>query len=280
MMRKYIFLITMTALSFSLIIATPSCDDDSPEVVVGERGSKGEKGDEGPEGARGDKGDKGDKGEKGEKGDDGTPGERGPKGDYGDKGEKGDKGDKGDYGEKGDKGEQGEQGEQGASGPTGPRAETGPKGDTGATGNANVKRFSFEVAASQWEDAHFGAGNNHSYFEVKPELTGGIRLSDINYVPLVYASPSEIYREYKQIPYRFNVDNNYVILLEMIPSRHYLTMLKSTNGISTLSVPLSERPSKVRFTVILIEIGAVNAAKGKVNFDNFNEVTSYFKINR
>ena len=66
----------------------------------------------------------------------------------------------------------------------------------------------------------------------------------------------------------------------MIPNRHYLTMSKSANGITTLSVPLSERPSKIRFTVIMIEIGAVNAAKGKVNLDNFNEVTSYFKINR
>ena len=66
----------------------------------------------------------------------------------------------------------------------------------------------------------------------------------------------------------------------MIPNRHYLTMSKSANGITTLSVPLSERPSKIQYTIIMIEVGAVNAAKGKVNLDNFNEVTSYFKINR
>ncbi|MDD2476221.1 MAG: collagen-like protein [Dysgonamonadaceae bacterium] len=222
MMKKYLFLITMTALSFSIIIATPSCDDDNPEIVVGDRGEKGDKGD---------------------KGDQGVPGATGPRGS------------------------------------TGATGATGSKGDKGDTGNANVRKFNFEVEASQWESAHFGASNSHSYFEVKPELTGGIRLSYINYVPLVYARPSEIYREYKQIPYRFNVDNNYAILLEMSLSRHYLIMTKSTNGITTMSVPLSERPSKINYTVIMIEIGAVNAAKGRVNFDNYNEVSSYFKIN-
>ena len=48
MMRRYIFLITMTVLSFSLLVTTPSCDDDNPEVVVGERGAKGDEGPEGP----------------------------------------------------------------------------------------------------------------------------------------------------------------------------------------------------------------------------------------
>ena len=67
----------MTVLSFSLLVTTPSCDDDNPEVVVGERGAKGDEGPEGPEGARGEKG------EQGATGPTGPRGETGPKGDTG-----------------------------------------------------------------------------------------------------------------------------------------------------------------------------------------------------
>jgi hypothetical protein len=261
MMRKYLLMITMTALSFSLIVATPSCADESAEVVVGDRGEKGDKGD------KGEKGDKGDKGDKGERGTDGTSGERGATGPEGDKGDKG---------EKGDQGVPGATGPRGATGATGA---TGPKGDKGDTGNANVKRYSFDVEASQWKPAHYGGSNNHNYFTVPQNLTGGIGISNSGYVTLVYARPVGNYDEFKQLPYRFTVDNNYAVLLETGIQRSELLMSKTTNGINSLALPLAEIPSKIRYTIIMIEVGTANAAKGKVDFDNYNKVSSYFKLN-
>lgn len=120
-MRKYLFLITLSVISYGLIVTTTSCEKNDPEVVVGDKG------------------------------------------------------------EKGDKGEQGEQGERGVS---------GPKGDKGNPGNANVKKFSFDVEASLWKSAHFGASNVHNYYDVSPDLTGGISISNSNYVTLVFAKPA------------------------------------------------------------------------------------------
>ena len=195
----------MTALSLSLIVATPSCDDDTPEVVVGERG------------------------------------------------EKGDKGDKGD------------------------------RGVNGTPGNANVKRFTFTVKADEWySGSHFGSSNNHTYFQVKPELTGNISIGSSDYIVLAYANPigsGADYREKKQLPYRFNVNNNYGIILELLPNRGYLTMSKTTNGFNYNAVPLNERPVSITYTIILIEIGTVNALKGKVDLKNYAEVSSYFNLN-
>ena len=169
-------------------------------------------------------------------------------------------------GDKGDKGDKGETGPQGS------------KGERGEQGNANVKRFSFEVKASEWSGGHYGANNNHNHVTVDASLTGGISMNTSNYVTIVFARPADSYSEYKQLPYRFSVDDNYAILLEFIPNRAELTMSKTTNGINTSIVPLSETPSKISFTVIMIEISAANAAKGKVNFDNYNKVSSYFKL--
>ena len=230
-MKKYLFLMTITVLSFSFIVITPSCSDEDPEVLVGDKGDKGDKGD---------------------------TGERGPSGTTGAKGDAGDRG---------------------PSGATGPKGDTGAKGDRGNPGNANVKKYTFDVSASQWLGAHFGANNSHNYFRVEPSLTGNINMNSYNYVTLMYAKPADVYRETKQLPFRFNVNDNYVILLEFSPARGEIFMSKSTDGIKTLTLPLAERPSIISFTVIMIEVGAVNALKGKLDFDNIHEVSNYFELN-
>lgn len=103
-------------------------------------------------------------------------------------------------------------------------------------------------------------------------------MNSSNYLTLVYAKPAGDYVEYKQLPYRYSVNDNYVILLEFSQVRREIFMSKSTNGINTIVVPLAERPSRINFTVIMIEIGAVSALKGKVDFNNIREVSSYFEL--
>lgn len=67
--------------------------------------------------------------------------------------------------------------------------------------------------------------------------------------------------------------------MEFAPTRSELLMSKTTNGINTLAVPLAERPTHITYTVFMIEIGAVNALKGKIDFNKYDEVSSYFNLN-
>lgn len=171
-------------------------------------------------------------------------------------------------GDKGDKGDEGLQGEK------------GDKGDKGVPGNANVKKYYVDVNASDWRSGlHYGNNIIHNTYIVEPSLTGGISISSSDYVVLAYAKPATgEYTENKQLPHTFPVNNNYGIVLNMIPSRSYLTISKTTNGFNSLDLNTNEIPAKVSFTIIMIEINALSAFKNEVDFNNVEAVSAYFKL--
>ena len=177
----------------------------------------------------------------------------------------------------------GPEGPAGQIGATGDKGDKGDGGDKGNPGNANVKSFTFVVKANDWNSgSHYGASNTHNYYQVAPTLTGNISMESNKYFVLGYAKPAGTgadYTEKKQLPYTFNVNNKYGIILELLPNRSELTISKTTNGFNYDAVPLSERPTSITYTIVMIEISSVNAIKGKVDFSNFNEVTNYFELN-
>src|SRR5690606_5309153 len=124
-------------------------------------------------------------------------------------GPEGPRGERGEIGEVGERGERGEVGEQ------------GPKGDDG---DASVRKFFFKIGKDDWTNtAHYGNGNVHTYFKIDPSLTGGISISNANYIALAYIAPGagSGYNETKPLPYVFGVNNDYGIRFELLPTRNY-----------------------------------------------------------
>lgn len=177
----------------------------------------------------------------------------------------------GDKGDKGDKGDEGAQGEK------------GDKGDIGDPGNANVKRYTIQVNAADWRAGlHFGNNVVHRTYIVDSSATGGVSISSSGYVVLGYAkqtsSDGGIYTESKQLPHTFPVDDDYGIVLNMMPDRNYLTISKTTNGFNRLGLTIDELPERVLFTIIMIEIDALAAHRNEVDFNNVEAVSAYFKL--
>src|SRR5690606_36701791 len=189
-------------------------------------------------------------------------------------------GPRGERGEQGPQGERGETGQQGPQGERGERGEAGEQGLNGDDGNANVRKFSFRVGKNDWSPSlNYGGGNTHAHFDITRSLTGGISIGSSNYITLAYVSPSGNYKQKKQIPYVFGVNNDYGIKFELIPSRSILTISKTTKGWDSLVLSPAERPDyDVDVDIFLIEINHMNELQGKFDVSNFDAVTSFFNL--
>lgn len=255
MTRKYLFMITMTALTLSLIVATPSCADESPEVVVGDRGEKGDKGDKGDKGEKGEKGEKGDKGDRGEQGESGTTGPRGTTGPKGDKGDKGDRG---------------EQGESGTTGPRGATGATGDKGDKGDTGNANVSVYTQDISQDSWET--IGSSSN-GYLRLRISAPN-ILTKDVvkKWVVLVYVESSD-YSDWALLPY--------------YTERGIRVQVEVREGFITIKRDQNNRPitqsnfDKVKIVTIQpSSTGTISQIQNSnIDFKSYQSVRNYYNLN-
>ena len=231
-------------------------------------------------------------------------------GEKGDRGATGAKGDKGDKGATGAKGQDGSQFLSGTSTPSsslgnvgdfyfrtstsvlyGPKTSSGwgsgtslkgPKGDKGDPGNANVKKYTFSVGSDEWaEGTHYGNSNSHNYFTVASSLTGEIFMSNSKYVVLAYAkvnSSNLDYSEKKQLPYVFGIGNDYGLRFELLPLRSEIIMSKTLQGWDSKPVPLAQRPEKVDFEIVMVEVGVANKLKDTLDFGDYNAVAKYFNL--
>lgn len=173
--------------------------------------------------------------------------------------------------------------DDGPIGPQGEKGEKGEKGDKGDEGNADVKSYSFSVLAEDWDDgAHSGNQNSSNSFDITPEMTGGINISDRGYVVLAYAAVNATnisFSHRRQLPYTFGVNNSYGIRFELAVNRYELRMSKTTNGWDSNVVPLSQRPSKVNFDIVMIKIGVINSLNGSLDLNDYEAVREYFDLN-
>ncbi len=151
MKRTLLAVLLAFCLCFCFVLA--SCDEQTGEILQGEKGEKGDKGEQGNPGVQGMPGADGigissatinNKGELlvvltdgtvqnlgiivGADGEDGAQGPQGEKGEQGETGAQGPQGEKGEQGETGAQGPQGEKGEQGETGAQGPQGEKGEDG--------------------------------------------------------------------------------------------------------------------------------------------------------
>ena len=173
--------------------------------------------------------------------------------------------------EDGRDGLQGEQGEQGIQ---------GEQGAPGIDGNANVRKYTITIANTDWNNGvHGGNDNVFNYYDIPESLTGGIRLSDQNYLVVAYGAPTGFdYSTKKPLPYTLGIDDNYGIKFEMAINRDRVMMFKTTNGWNSATIPLAQRPSTFTLDIFMIEVKAANSAKAKIDLNNYTELVEYFKI--
>lgn len=279
-MRKYLFLVTITLLSFGLTISTTSCSDDTPEVVTGDKGEKGDEGDEGPEGPEGAKG------EKGEKGDEGP---EGPKGEKGDEGPEGPEGPKGEKGDKGDRGPSGPQGDRGPTGSQGPKGDRGPKGEKGDPGNANVKSYTITVNRADWGSAlHYGGGNVIRRYSIPASSVGGKSIASVyseGGAVLVYGKISggggNVFTDTRLLPLMLSYEvsgNTIGIKVEFEPQFGTLHISKTDNGYDNNTISENEIPETFTFRIVLIEGERINSVKSKVNINDYKAVSEHLNL--
>lgn len=201
-------------------------------------------------------------------------------GDDGDMGPQGIQGIQGEKGDKGDAGKDGKDGKKGDKGDTGKDGKDGKKGDKGDPGNANVKKYSFSVETADWSNGtHSGNSNSSNSFDVLSSLTGGISISDSEYVVLAYLqinSSNISFSHKRQLPYTFGVDNNYGLRFELVVNRREIRMAKTLHGWDSITVPLAEIPDKVNFEIVMIKTEVMAKLQRKVDFEDYQAVSTYF----
>lgn len=175
--------------------------------------------------------------------------------------------------------EDGADGTQGIQGESGQQGEQGPQGEAG---NANVSKYTITIADSDWNNGVHGGDDNTFNFYVVPEaLTGGISISNSNYVVIAYGKPDGANYDYsydKPLPYTFGVENSFGLKFELSSGRSRVMMSKTTNGWDNSTVPLAERPNSFRLELFMIEINAARIAQNEIDFNNYNEVVEYFEL--
>lgn len=186
----------------------------------------------------------------------------------------------------GPQGPAGTQGEQDPRGEIGPKGEKGEKGDPG---NANVKVYSFSVAASQWgQNYSYGDNNIFRAYAIPASQTGGIDIRSFfleGGVVLAYVSSGrdnngQGYHEWTLTPHVYSphVGADYGIRIECLPVRNYMAICKTTKGWDATYILSSELPEKTDVKIVLIEAGTFEREEAAINFSNYTEVKAVFNL--
>lgn len=165
----------------------------------------------------------------------------------------------GDDGAMGPEGPRGEQGLPGNNGRDGKDGQDGRDGTDGEDSNANVKSYKFSVLATDWNNGtHSGNGNTSNGFVIPSSYTGGIKISNPNYVVLAYGkinSNNISFSHERQLPFTVGIDNNYGLRFDLTINREELRMAKTFHGWDSSHIPAAaHRPDKVDFRIVMIEI--------------------------
>lgn len=165
----------------------------------------------------------------------------------------------------------------------GAKGDKGDKGDRGSDGNADVKSYSFEIAANEWERSAWAGIDNvgwNRYF-VNGSKTGGDLRHDNEYVSFAYIETyfdgKSFARSKGHLPLR-ETFATYAINFELDLKNAWVLMSKTTNGVNQLEVPLGQRPDKVIVRIVRVKVENVNSLQGKLDFKDYQAVSNHFNL--
>lgn len=167
----------------------------------------------------------------------------------------------------------------------GEKGDKGDKGDRGNDGNADVKSYSFEIAANSWEEsAIYGFNARWNVFFVNNNLIGDRELRHMDtYATIAYISSYFDGKSYSRsvgmTPLTETFDT-YKITYELDLKNAWIIMSKNTNAVNKMVVPLAERPDKVKVQIVMMKLETVNMLKGKVDLNDYQAVAKHFNLNR